>query len=129
MHEFSWYKYVSLYDHSGRVRVNYDDLSQAEVGELLLLVRRYLEGSADIEELPIDSIKRIKETYRTFKAVALAGGLGAAVLGPSAAAQAARSSTVVSVTCFAFLLVFFRFGPIGSVRLLLGITENLLACR
>ena len=82
---------------SGRVRVNYDDLSQAEVAELLVLVRRYVDGMADIEELPIDSIKRIRETYKTFKAVALGGGLGAAASGQAAAAYAARNSTVVSL--------------------------------
>ena len=83
---------------SGRVRVNYDDLSQAEVAELVLLVRRYIEGAAELEELPIDSIKRIKETYKAFKAVAAAGNLGAAAVaaaGGAAAANAARGSTWV----------------------------------
>jgi len=79
---------------SGRVRVNYDDLSQAEVAELLVLVRRFVDGTADIEELPIDSIKRLRETYKAFKGVALAGGLGAAASGQAAAAYAARNSTV-----------------------------------
>lgn len=83
---------------SGRVRVNYDDLSQAEVTELVLLVRRYIEGAAELDELPIDSIKRIKETYKAFKAVAAAGSLGTsavAAAGGAAAANAARSSTWV----------------------------------
>eukprot|EP00775_Hariotina_reticulata_P005321 gene5321-5556_t len=68
---------------SGRGRVVYDDLSEREQLDLQQLVARYLTGAADLEELPIDSLKRIKETYKAFKAVAgraAAGGqLGGAM--------------------------------------------------
>ena len=49
---------------SGRSRVSYDDMSDAEVRELNALARRFLNGSADIEELPSNSLKSIRETYK-----------------------------------------------------------------
>lgn len=55
---------------SGRGRVGYEDLSEGEQLELQQLVLRYLNGSAQLDELPMDSLKRIKETYKAFKAVA-----------------------------------------------------------
>lgn len=49
---------------SGRGRVNYDDLSDAEVRELNALARRFLNGQAEVEELPSDTIKSIREMYK-----------------------------------------------------------------
>ena len=54
---------------NGRGRVAYDDPTDAEVRELNALARRFLSGSADLEELPCDTLKRIKETYRQMRAV------------------------------------------------------------
>jgi len=49
---------------SGRSRISYDDMSDAEVRELNALARRFLNGSADIEELPSDTLKSIREAYK-----------------------------------------------------------------
>lgn len=54
---------------NSRGRVAYEDPTDAEVMELNALARRFLSGSADLEELPCDTLKRIKETYRQMRAV------------------------------------------------------------
>ncbi|GBF92163.1 kinesin [Raphidocelis subcapitata] len=69
---------------SGRAHVSYDDLSEAEQRELRELVGRYFAGQAGLDELPTDSLKRIRETYRAMRAIATAGG---GALGASPAAQ------------------------------------------
>lgn len=56
---------------SGRARINYDDLSGADLRDLNGLVRRFLDGNADVDELPIDTVKHIKETYRQLRSVHL----------------------------------------------------------
>lgn len=50
--------------------MSYDDLSDSEVRELQSVVARFLSGTADLEELPTDSLKRIRETYKAMRAVA-----------------------------------------------------------
>ena len=45
---------------SGRGRELYDDLNDAEVRDMAALARRFLAGDADLEELPTDTLKRIK---------------------------------------------------------------------
>ena len=49
---------------SGRGRISYDDMSDSEVRELNALAKRFLTGGADIEELPSDSLKAIREAYK-----------------------------------------------------------------
>ncbi|KAK9806270.1 hypothetical protein WJX72_007966 [[Myrmecia] bisecta] len=48
---------------SGRGHISYGDLSDAELRELALLVKRFLSGEADVDELPADTLKRVKETF------------------------------------------------------------------
>lgn len=47
----------------------YEDLRDDEARELSLLVKRYLGGDADMEQLPTDSLKRIRETYKAARSV------------------------------------------------------------
>ncbi len=54
---------------SGRGRVNYDDLSDAEVRELNALAKRFLGGTADIEELPCDTVRTIREMYKQVRRI------------------------------------------------------------
>jgi hypothetical protein len=55
---------------SGRSRVNYDDLSEADLQDLQRLAKRYLAGEAEVEELPTDSLKRVRDTYKALKQAA-----------------------------------------------------------
>jgi hypothetical protein len=80
------------------VRVNYDDLSEAEQQELQQLVGRFLSGQVELEALPIDSIKHIRDTYKAFKAIAAAGGFSVGGAGDAAAAAHSRHATRVSDT-------------------------------
>ncbi|GMH37608.1 hypothetical protein BSKO_05481 [Bryopsis sp. KO-2023] len=57
---------------SGRARISYDDLSGGDLRELNQLVRQFLMGDVDVDELPMDTIKHIKETYRQMRSVHLA---------------------------------------------------------
>ena len=49
---------------AGRGQVNYSDLSDAELADLKALVSNFLEGSASVDELPCQTLKQVKETYR-----------------------------------------------------------------
>ena len=49
---------------AGRGQVNYSDLTDAEVSDLKVLVSSFLEGSASVEQLPSQTLKQVKETYR-----------------------------------------------------------------
>ncbi|EFJ50296.1 Kif9 type kinesin [Volvox carteri f. nagariensis] len=53
---------------SGRARVSYDDLTDDELRDLHATARRFLAGEADAEELPADSIKRVREAYKALRA-------------------------------------------------------------
>ena len=48
---------------SGRARVQYSDFSDAEVREVYVLAREFLEGEKSVDQLPLDTLKRIKETF------------------------------------------------------------------
>jgi len=54
---------------AGRGVLSYDDMSDADIADLQGLVKRYLDGDADEAELPLDTLKRIKEAYRQFRSV------------------------------------------------------------
>eukprot|EP00798_Chlamydomonas_sp_ICE-L_P026444 gene26444-17543_t len=54
---------------SGRGRVVYDDLTDAEIRELNQLAKKYLEGSEEMEQLPTESLKKIRETYKQMRNV------------------------------------------------------------
>ncbi|GIM16156.1 hypothetical protein Vretimale_18808 [Volvox reticuliferus] len=54
---------------SGRARVSYDDLTDDELRELHATARRFLQGQAEPEELPADSLKRVREAYKALRAV------------------------------------------------------------
>lgn len=60
---------MALMINSGRMRVNYGDLSGADLRDLHDLSRRFMIGSAEVDELPIDTIKHIKETYRQLRSI------------------------------------------------------------
>ncbi len=49
---------------ASRGQVNYSDLTDAEVSDLKVLVSSFLEGSASVEQLPSQTLKQVKETYR-----------------------------------------------------------------
>ena len=49
---------------AGRGQVNYSDLTDAEVNELKALVGSFLEGNATVDQLPCQTLKQVKETYR-----------------------------------------------------------------
>ena len=49
---------------AGRGQVNYSDLTDAEVSELKGLVGSFLEGNATVDQLPCQTLKQVKETYR-----------------------------------------------------------------
>lgn len=49
---------------SGRGRINYEDMSPAELAELREAAQRYLAGQADEAALPADTIKHIREVRR-----------------------------------------------------------------
>ncbi|GFR47649.1 hypothetical protein Agub_g9392 [Astrephomene gubernaculifera] len=63
---------------SGRSRVSYDDPTDDELRELHSTARRFLAGEADVEELPADSLKRVREAFKALRAVhaAVKGELG-----------------------------------------------------
>lgn len=52
---------------AGRSFVNYADATEAELTELRALLQRYLDGDADLHEIPTDSLKRIRETFGAFR--------------------------------------------------------------
>lgn len=49
---------------AGRGQVNYSDLTDAEVNDLRVLVSSFLEGNATVDQLPSQTLKQVKETYR-----------------------------------------------------------------
>ena len=49
---------------AGRGQVNYSDPTDAEVKDLKMLVASFLEGSAAVDQLPCQTLKQVKETYR-----------------------------------------------------------------
>lgn len=50
---------------TGRGQVNYNDLTDAEVADLRALVRQFLEGGGGgLDQLPCDTLKQVKETYK-----------------------------------------------------------------
>jgi kinesin family protein 6/9 len=49
---------------SGRGRISYDDMSDAEIRELNALAKKFLSGNADVEELPCETVKSIREAYK-----------------------------------------------------------------
>ena len=53
---------------ANRETVNYGDLSEIERTELSEKVRDYVHGMTTLEELPCDSLKRVRETFKLFKA-------------------------------------------------------------
>ncbi|KAF5841849.1 kinesin-like protein [Dunaliella salina] len=59
---------------SGKARVNYDDLSDIEIREMNQLAKDFLQGRAEVDQLPTESIKRIKECYKQMRAVYSAAG-------------------------------------------------------
>jgi hypothetical protein len=59
-----------------------------------------MSGSAQLDELPTDSLKRIKETYKAFKAVAgswAAASAHGSAHGSAANATAGQASAVAEV--------------------------------
>lgn len=84
---------------SGRGRVNYEDLTESELRDLNQLCRKFLQGDADVEHLPTDTLKSIKETYKQMRLVfqSVKSELMAAVAagGQQAAAAAAVSHYLV----------------------------------
>ncbi|GAX79184.1 hypothetical protein CEUSTIGMA_g6624.t1 [Chlamydomonas eustigma] len=54
---------------SGRGRISYDDMSDAEVRELNALAKKFLSGNTDVEELPCETVKSIREAYKQMRAV------------------------------------------------------------
>ncbi|DBA69401.1 TPA: Kinesin heavy chain [Trebouxia sp. C0005] len=54
---------------AGRGQVNYSDLTDAEVSDLKVLVSSFLEGSASVDQLPSQTLKQVKETYRQMQLV------------------------------------------------------------
>ncbi|KAG2434981.1 hypothetical protein HYH02_011980 [Chlamydomonas schloesseri] len=54
---------------SGKGRVSYDDLTDDELRELHATCRRFLQGEAEPEDLPADSMKRVRETFKALRAV------------------------------------------------------------
>mmetsp|Transcript_11616 Transcript_11616/g.31666 ORF Transcript_11616/g.31666 Transcript_11616/m.31666 type:complete len:760 (+) Transcript_11616:247-2526(+) len=59
---------------SGKARVNYDDLSDIEIREMNQLAKDFLQGRVEVEQLPTESIKRIKECYKQMRAAYSAAG-------------------------------------------------------
>ncbi|KAL6745955.1 kinesin-like protein [Haematococcus lacustris] len=57
---------------SGKARVNYDDLSEADLKDLQALANSFLQGEVDVEQLPCDSVKRIRECYKALRLMAQA---------------------------------------------------------
>ncbi len=49
--------------------MSYDDLTDDELRELHGTARRFLAGEAEPEELPTESIKRVREAYKALRAV------------------------------------------------------------
>ncbi|KXZ54349.1 hypothetical protein GPECTOR_5g430 [Gonium pectorale] len=54
---------------SGRSRVSYDDLTDDELRDLHVTARRFLAGEAEPEELPADSLKRVREAFKALRSV------------------------------------------------------------
>ena len=49
---------------AGRGQVNYSDLTDSELHELKILVASFLDGNATVDQLPCQTLKQVKETYR-----------------------------------------------------------------
>ena len=49
---------------AGQAQISYNDLSDAELADLKALVFNFLEGSATVDQLPCQTLKQVKETYR-----------------------------------------------------------------
>lgn len=54
---------------SGRGRVAYGDMTDSEMRDLASLVMRFMKGDADVDELPVDTLKHIRETYKAMRNV------------------------------------------------------------
>uniref|UniRef100_A0A061SBX2 Kinesin-like protein n=1 Tax=Tetraselmis sp. GSL018 TaxID=582737 RepID=A0A061SBX2_9CHLO len=54
---------------SGRGRVSYDDLNEAELTELRQLCKQFLEGSKEIDDLPQDTMKLVRESFKQMRNV------------------------------------------------------------
>lgn len=54
---------------SGRGMVSYEDMSENEVSELQRLVVKFLKGDVDVEDLAVDTLKHIRETYKMMRNV------------------------------------------------------------
>ena len=54
---------------SGKSGIAYEDLSVAELHELQELVKRFLKGGLDVDELPFESLKNIRQTYMAMRDV------------------------------------------------------------
>lgn len=52
--------------------MSYDDLTDDELRELHATCRRFLHGEAEPEDLPADSMKRVRETFKALRAVHVA---------------------------------------------------------
>lgn len=48
---------------SGRARVNHNDMSEADVRATQILVQQFLDGAKEVDELPLDTIRTIKESF------------------------------------------------------------------
>jgi len=54
---------------SGRGRISYEDLNDQEQMELMALCKRFLEGGVDVEELPQDTMKLVRECFKQMRNV------------------------------------------------------------
>lgn len=51
----------------GRPRVNYQDLTEAEALELQGKAQRFLDNDLEVSDLPVDSLKRVRDTFIAFR--------------------------------------------------------------
>lgn len=56
---------------SGRGRVSYEDYTDMERQELGERVKKFLSGDAEADDLPADSLRQVKETFKQFKVLYL----------------------------------------------------------
>ncbi|GLC42055.1 Kinesin heavy chain [Pleodorina starrii] len=97
---------------SGRSRVSYDDLTDDELRDLHATARRFLNGEAEPEELPTDSLKRVREAYKALRSV------HAALRGEMAAQMAAlQRATEDGSVMAAQLAAAAASGAVGDVDL------------
>jgi hypothetical protein len=54
---------------SGRGRISYDDLNEQEQIELMALCKKFLDGSREVDDLPQDTMKAVRETFKQMRNV------------------------------------------------------------